>query len=171
MRQEQPLAELMLQTRIWSASASGDEPWGEARLIRLAPEPTEVFRMVGGGSRTRWRGWASAVAREVGVMLMPVGELRDEEQMEASNVFDPCVERHSRAGHSVLQAHGLTGDPVWVGLLDRPWSTVPQASSVPIAALEGDIETLYRGPRAAPLHTRLEPRAADVVAMVTAGHG
>jgi len=147
VRREQPRAGLMLQTRIWSASARGDEPWGEIRLSRLRPRPVEICHLVGGGSLARWRRWASMVAREVGVILGAGAHEHEGGQGEASGAgLEMSVPRLSRAGRAALRAYGLAADPVWVGLLDAPKPVPPEGSRPCAPRLEAGIETLYRGP-------------------------
>jgi hypothetical protein len=145
VRREQPQAGLLVQTRIWSASACGDEPWGEARLVRIDVHPVEICRIIGGGSTARWQRWASLVTREVGRVVG--GEMseargaRREVSVPAPAISVPGL---SRAGRAALRAHGLYGDPVWVGLLDQP-SSSNQAERRPWSAdLNVGVETLSR---------------------------
>ena len=120
VRKEQPHVRLMVQSRIWSSSASGDDPWGEVRIIRLGGSPVELAHLTGGGSPLRWRRWAWLVAREVGAMLGLLSS-RGEETLEeiAMRSAGMATARLDQRGRATLRAHGLTTDPVWAGLVDR----------------------------------------------------
>lgn len=158
VRREQPQAGLLVQARIWSASACGDEPWGEVRLVQLGASPTELCHIVGGGSFARWRRWASAVATEVG-LLLESGRAQENGARARGQISSPgiSVPRLSRAGRAALLAHGLGADPVWVGLLDDPSPTFSEGRRPWSVDLNVSVETLYRGPRpGAQAGTRLD---------------
>ena len=148
VRREQPQAGLLVQARIWSASACGDEPWGEVRLVQLGAYPAELCHIIGGGSVARWRRWASAVETEVG-RLLGRQVSRDDGAGTMASIVTPAMSetRLSKAGRSALLAHGLGADPVWVGLLDDPSPALSEARRPWSADLNVGVETLYRGPR------------------------